>query len=192
MSPPQIDPDVPDRDSETELDENGYAGPSKTRVKKDMHELQDLGAAMLELPQAQLDDMEMDDQLRQALRELRRTTAHGARHRQVQYVGKLLRGVDTQAFRDAIEARRAGKALDALAQREMERWRERLLADDEQLTVWIKAYPASDAQEFRTLIRNARREVAASLAATPGSSAGQTKGRAYRKLFQNIRELMQA
>ena len=89
--------------------------PSKTQVKQAALELQDLGLAMLELPLDQFEAIEMDDRLREAFAELRRITSFGARKRQMQYVGKLLRAEDVEPFRLALAAHRAGKRRDAEA-----------------------------------------------------------------------------
>ena len=156
-------------------------GPSKTQVKQSLHDLQDLGAALMELPEAQLDCIEMEERLRDALHELRRMSAHSARKRQTQYVGKLLRDIDLEPFHRALAARRAGKAKDARAHKEVERWRERLLTEPDGLTAWAAACPAGDTPQFRALVRRARHEWATSTT---------KNGRAYRELFQNLRSLL--
>ena len=166
-------------------------GPSKTRVKQAMHELQQLGAALMELPDTQLDDIEMAERLRDALHELRRMHAHGARKRQIQYVGKLLRDVDVEPFRRALEAQRSGHAREAAAVREIDAWRERLLAGDDGLANWLKARPESDTPQFRALIARARRERAA-LQARDARFGGETRnGPAFRELFQILRAELQ-
>jgi ribosome-associated protein len=80
--------------------EEQYDGPSKTQLKNAMLELQDLGVTLLELPEEQI-DLLIDEvgPLREAMRDLRRITAHGARKRQASYVGKLLRDVDVEPLR---------------------------------------------------------------------------------------------
>ena len=167
-------------------------GPSKTQIKKAMHELQDLGAELLELPEAQLETIDMEEQLRDALREIRHIRSFEARRRQEKYIGKLLRQTDPEPFREAIAAHRLARTRDAMALKEVERWRERLLADDEGVAAWFAAYPAGDTPQLRALIRNARRELAASKPADPSSHAGGSKGRFYRELFQKLRTVMQA
>ena len=82
--------------TEPEPDPNN---PSKSQVKRDYLELQDFGLKMLGIPQVLLDRLEMDDDLREALAELRRMGNKPARRRQAQYVGKLLRDVDLEPFR---------------------------------------------------------------------------------------------
>ncbi len=160
------------------------APPSKSAVKRAMHELQDLGIDMLELHDEQLDQLPMGERLRDALRELRRIDSHGARKRQSRYVGKLLRDVDVEPFQKALAARRAGKATDANAMREIERWRERLLAGDDGLNAWIAAHPDSDTPRFRALVRDARRERAP-------ESPSRASSRAFRELFQSIKTVLE-
>lgn len=170
-------------------DDNG-AAPSKTQLKQAMHELQALGEALLELPDKQLDEIEMEDNLRAALREVRAIRSREARRRQLQYVGKLLRMADDAPLRRAISDYRAGQTRAAQAFQNIEQWRDRLLADDAEVTAWIEAYPAADIQRLRVLIRNARREQAAMPATVEGGAA--RKGRYYRELFQRLRAEMEA
>jgi hypothetical protein len=52
----------------------------------------------------------------------------------MQYVGKLMRGADEEALREAVAAATLGSAQETLALHEIERWRAELIADDEALT----------------------------------------------------------
>ncbi|MFA5938885.1 MAG: ribosome biogenesis factor YjgA [Sinimarinibacterium sp.] len=174
----------PDTDADAER-------PSKTQVKQAMLDLQQLGVDLLDLPLDQFKAIEMDERLREAFAELRSITAFAARKRQMQYVGKLLRGEDCEPFRQALADHRAGKRRDADALHEVERWRDRLLAGDAGLNEWILAYPASDTAQFRALVRNARKE-AADAAAAAGHGAPRAKGKFYRVLFQQIRSALLA
>jgi len=144
-----------------------FDGPSKSQLKREAQALLAIGNDLLALPDAQLDLIEMDERLRDGLRVWRRITSHEARRRQGQYIGKLLRDSDPDALRDAIAAywrARERTQLDA------ERWRDRLLADDGAVTEWIAAHPGIEVQPLRTLIRNARRERAALVAAAAESA----------------------
>jgi len=51
---------------------------SKTRRKREMHELQALGAALVELGDAQLDALELPDALAAAVRAAKRIKSHEA------------------------------------------------------------------------------------------------------------------
>lgn len=167
---------LPPADSD---DDNGFDRPSKTQLKKEMHELQALGEALVALPDNRVVDLEISDSLRDAVAEYKRTRSHEGKRRQMQYIGKLMRKNEVEPIREAVAAMQLGRAKDSLALHEAERWRVELLADDDALTRWTTQHPASDLQQLRSLIRAARKDAAA----TPE----QRNGRAYRELFQFIK-----
>ena len=98
--------------------------PSKTQLKKQSHELQELGQALAAMPADRLDALlkegAIDESLRDALREYQRTRSHEGRRRQLQFVGKLMRHADPQPLRDAVAAlppeQRHGRAWRELFQ----------------------------------------------------------------------------
>ncbi|MGH8541296.1 MAG: ribosome biogenesis factor YjgA [Stenotrophobium sp.] len=183
---------MPRRSEQIPEADDSDEGLSKTQIKNAMLALQDLGAALLELPDDQLDTLGMDDRLRDALRELRRLTNHGARKRQLQYVGKLMRDADVEPFRRALAAKQAGEARNVLLLKEIEAWRERLLAGDEGWAMWIKAYPAGDTAQLRALVSNARREKAQALATAEKNHTEPRNGRFFRELFKSLQAVMLA
>lgn len=155
--------------------------PSKTRRKKEMHALQALGTALVELNAQQLECLALPDALREAVLEAQRIRGHEARRRQMQYIGRLMRGVEAQPIAEQL-ARLRGESDAAKAEfHTIERWRARLLEDDAALTDWLAAHPGTDAQMLRQLIRNARREVA----------EGKPP-RASRALFRLLRQVQRA
>jgi ribosome-associated protein len=154
--------------------------PSKTQRKKASHDLQDLGEALAQMPDDRLATLDMDDSLLEAIRELKRTRTHEGRRRQMQYVGKLMRRIDPEPLREAVAAMHLGRAKDALALHEAERWRTELITSDDALTRFTSAHPQADVQQLRSLIRAARKDAAAAVE--------QRSGRAYRDLFRFIRE----
>jgi ribosome-associated protein len=150
---------------------------SKTRRKREMHELQALGLALVALPESRLSVMPLERELLDALLEAKRIKSHEAKRRQLQYIGRLMREVDPEPIRAQLAAVEGGSAQAAAAHRRLELWRERLLADDEALTSFATEHPAADLQKMRSLIRNTRKE--------------QKEGkppRAYRGLFRFIKE----
>jgi ribosome-associated protein len=175
---PAPDSDAPDWDR-----------PSKTSLKKAMHELQALGEALMLLPDARIDAIGLPESLRDAVRTAQRTKTHEGRRRQMQYLGKLMGKADPSAvvepIREAVAAFQLGHAKDALALHQAERWRAELMAGDEALTRWTAQHPGSDVQQLRSLIRSARKEAQAQAAAAPGAALRQ--GRAYRELFRLLR-----
>ncbi|WP_281273069.1 ribosome biogenesis factor YjgA [Trinickia fusca] len=159
--------------------ETGYDRPSKSQLKRDMHELQVLGVALVELPKDALKRMPMPESLADAVREARRITDHEGKRRQVQYIGRVMRTLteaETAALRTALESYRGVNKADTARLHWIEEARERLLADDAAFTEFLRKHPGADAQAGRTLIRNARKE------------AEQGKPpRYFRELFQWIK-----
>ena len=132
--------------------------PSKSALKRDADALKKLGVAVSELPKARRAQIDMPEDLREAINAYSRMTAHGAKKRQMQYVGKLLRGIDPTPLREAVEDFEAGRAANAEKRHEMDRWCRRLVEDDDALTDWIAEHPDTDVQHLRSLIRAARRD----------------------------------
>jgi len=151
-----------------------------------MHDLQELGEALLTLPASRVAKLGLPERLQDALDETRRTRSFEGKRRQMQLLGKLMRLVDPEPIREAVAAFRLGHAQDALTLHEAERWRAELVADDDALTRWMAAYPATDVQQLRSLVRAARKDAVPD--AAPG--VGQRQGRAFRDLFQLVRETL--
>jgi ribosome-associated protein len=151
---------------------------SKTRKKKDMLALQDLGAQLVELNEQQLESMQLPEALLEAVVEAKRLTKREARRRQMQFIGRLMRDIDAAPIRARLE-QWLGQGREHTAQlHTLERWRDELLSGDPALERFLQSHPGADSQKLRSLIRNARREQGASL---PPKS--------YRELFRVLREM---
>lgn len=150
---------------------------SKTKKKQQMHELQALGAELVELSAERLAAMGLPAALLTAALEAQRITSREGRRRQVQYIGRLMRGLDPEPIREQLAVRRGVSRGNAARHHALERWRERLLADDEALTEFVREQPGADLQALRSLIRNARKE-----------ASENRPPRAYRELFRVLRE----
>ncbi len=149
--------------------------PSRTRLKKEANALQDLGVALAELPPQALDALALPDKLRRALAELGEIRSHGALRRQRQYVGKLMRDVDPEPLRQALEAARQPARDEAKQFRAAEAWRQRLLDDgDQALDAFTEAFPGADRESLSRCAADA-------VAGRPGAS---------RRLFRQVREAM--
>jgi len=150
---------------------------SKTRRKKEMHALQSLGASLVDLSAAHLERISLPDELAAAVHEARRLASREARRRQVQYIGRLMRGLDAEPIRAQLAAVQGGSAEERARHQRLEHWRARLLEDDAALTAFADAHPGADLQQLRSLIRSARRE-----------QAGGRPPRAFREIFRVLRE----
>lgn len=172
-------PSGPDETEPTQ-DEVEQQAPSKTVLKQQATELQQLGLALTKLPSERRAQTEMPEKLREAIEAYIKTRSHEGRRRQLQYVGKLLRGADPEPLQAAVDAFAQGKAADAENLHRVERWRDELIEEDEALTRWMDRFPESDVQHLRSLVRAARKDGAA-------ADPAQRQPKSYRELFQLIR-----
>ena len=157
--------------------ENDGEFVSRTKKKEQVEELQKLGAALIALPPVTLDALGLPAELLAAVHDAQRFTSHGALRRQVQFIGKIMRKIDPEPVRAAVTAITNQSTTTRARQKRLEQWRERLIADDAALTEFAGEHAGADLQEMRTLIRNARKEIAQS-----------KPPRAQRELFRVLRE----
>jgi ribosome-associated protein len=167
--------------SDATLEDEAEGRVSKTRRKKAMLELQAMGVELAALSPERLKKLDLPEALLTALLDWQRFRQHGAKRRQMQYIGKLMRDIDTEPIAEQLAALKGESDAAKAEFHALERWRERLLASDEALTQWLQDYPDCDAQHLRQLIRNTRKE--AELAKPPRSS---------RELFRLLREISAA
>ena len=164
---------------DTPQEEDELEPISKSEIKRQMIALQKLGEELVALPDSKLDKLDLPETLRDAINAAKRITAHGGLRRQLQYIGRLMRITDAAPIAEQLSAWRGDNAEVNAVFHRMEHLRTRLLEDDNALTEFISAHPQADAQQLRNLIRNARREAAASQ--PPKSS---------RALFKLIRDVL--
>ena len=160
--------------------------PSKTQLKAEAGEKQALGEALLTLRTDLMARLDLPEKLLDALAQARRITNFEGRRRQMQFIGKLMRPLDAEPIRAAIDEQANGSADLTLALHLAEQWRDRLIAADESLGDWLRDYPATDSQQLRALIRQARKDIAKP--EIPGEAPRH--GKSYREIFQLVKQAM--
>jgi ribosome-associated protein len=179
-----------DLDLQLKAELKGSSEASKTDLKRESTELQKLGEALLTLRSDLMQALPLPEKLADAIGQAQRITNFEGKRRQMQFIGKLMRGLDPevlQAVRDALEAQRKGSAQDAQALHDAENWRDDLIARDEAFEQWLAAHPGTDTQQLRALIRQARKDVQPDQDAISKGLAPR-QGRAYREIFLLVRE----
>ena len=152
---------------------------SKTKKKQEDKQLQHLAAQLAALAIAQTDEMDLSSELHEALALARKTTAHGARRRQIRYIGSLLRHIDTAPIMQALSAIEHGCRMKALAHKRIESWRDAFIqGETDPLAEIIDAFPNADRQKLVQLALNARKEAA----------TGE-RSKASRALFRYLKEI---
>ena len=152
--------------------------PSKTKQKEAMHELRDLGAELVELSVGQLKRINLPENIFDAVRECQKITAHGARRRQIQYLGKLMRSVDDEPIRAGLALLRGESSAETARLHRLERLRVKLLEDESTLSDIAALWPSVDLQHLRQLRRNALKE-----------QEQNKPPKNFRAIFQGLQEL---
>jgi ribosome-associated protein len=165
-------------------DDGDAERPSKSARKRAAHAVQDLGEALVGLPDTELEALGLPEGLQEAIRAARRIRSRGGALRQRQYIGKLMRGVDPAPIRAALAARSALDSQETERFKRAEGWRERLLSEGpEALVELARWYPDIDRGEWqrRVSAAGAERERTGT-----GGPAGRELFRALRALFATI------
>jgi ribosome-associated protein len=133
--------------------------PSKSERKRRSDDLQSLGEALIDLPDSELDALPLPEALRDAVLLARKITKHGGLYRQKQYIGKLMRKIDAEPIRAALDARRERELVEALRFRRIEQWRDRLLQEGASAIERLAAeVPGIDVATVSDLVQRARTE----------------------------------
>ena len=155
---------------------------AKSRTKKKLEDraLQELGEQLVALPLEQLEKIELEAELLEAVIFAGKTKKRGAKRRQMQYIGTLMRHMDPEPIRHALENIRRGDLHQARTFRKIERWRDAIIEGNEQIIEEIlNSCPDAERQRLTQLARNARK------------SAQTEKGvKASRVLFRYLKEVV--
>lgn len=165
-------------------EEAAAARISKSQKKRDMTALQKLGEELVEQSGERLEKVELPETLRDAIGDAQKIHDHEGRRRQMQYIGRLMRDVDVAPIRAALDAWAGASRAEAATLHAIERWRERLIDDDQALTDFASAHGAAlnpdTLQQLRATIRTSRKE----------RSEGKPP-KHFRELFRLIRDVVE-
>ena len=161
--------------------EQKYERPSKSQLKREMTALQKLGSELVEEARDRVKRIPMPEDVRDAILECQQIKDHEGRRRQLQYVGKKMRSLNEEevaVIQATIDSWKGASKAETAALHALERQRDKLLADEEALTLLLSRHPQVDGQHLRTLIRNARKEV-----------SENKPPKAYREIYQLLKSL---
>lgn len=159
--------------------------PSKSARKRQSDDLQTLGEALIDLPESEFDALPLPENLRDAILLARRITAHGGLYRQKQYIGKLMRKIDAEPIRAAMQARHEHQRAATMRFRRLEQWRDRIIREGR---------PAVDefARECGRPPEPAALDDLTKLASLAAREQSERRApHAARELFRKLREAMQ-
>jgi ribosome-associated protein len=156
-----------------------YEIVSKSEMKRDMIELQELGERIVALPRKKAMELPISEMMKAAVRESDRVGKNEAMRRHMQYIGRLIRSEDIEAVRNALDLLDPSSEAYGRVTGQQEQWRTRLINDPDALNDFIEQFPTVDRQHLRGLIRNATKEISGE-SPKPGSN--------YKNLFKAIKE----
>ncbi|OOG48252.1 hypothetical protein B0B52_00670 [Polaromonas sp. A23] len=159
--------------------------PSKTQLKAEADEKQALGEALLTLRADLMARLDLPEKLIDAIAQARKITNFEGKRRQMQFIGKLMRPLDPEPIRAAIDEQKNGSAQLTLALHLAEQWRDKLIASDDALGDWLAEHPDTDSQQLRALVRQARKDAKPE---KPGEAPRH--GKSYREIFQLVRQTL--
>ena len=133
---------------------------SKTQLKREMTALQDLGEELVNLSAHELERLPLPEKLQDAVVAARSITQRGARKRQLQYIGRIMRDVDAEPIRARLAELQSRSRQSASRLHHLERLRDRLLdVGDEAMDEVLQVFPDADRTHLRQLVREAHKEM---------------------------------
>jgi ribosome-associated protein len=93
--------------------------------------MQALGEALIDFKMAELETLDLPENLLNAIRDAKDVHQRGALRRQKQYIGRLMREVDAEPIRKALDRQRTSSDIHRRRFHNAEQWRERIIAQGE-------------------------------------------------------------
>jgi len=168
-------------------DETDFGSVSKSAKKREMRYIQDLAAQLVELSPGDFAAMPLDEDLRHEVELARKVKAHGARRRQLRFLGQYIAGMEHGAVENALAALKSAKTAEIAKFHGLEALRDGLMAcaneSDKSVAEMaieqvMTAFPHADRQQVRTLARNVQKE-----------QSGAGRLRVSRAIFQYLKSL---
>ncbi len=156
-----------------------YDGPSKSQVKREMHELQRIGQRLVDLPKSDRARIPLSEKLIDAIDIAHRIKSREALRRQIAYIGKVMRATDQEPIIEALEKIDRGHLELAHRFRRVEAMRDKVITQgSDALKEIFATYPEANRQQLGQYARQIAKEVKQD---KPPATA--------RKLFKYLREL---
>lgn len=155
---------------------------SKSQLKREMQVLFELGEAVCDLSKKHLSTIPMDEDITEVVARVRRMPHREARRRELRFLAKRLREIDTAPIALALQRLEEGSQEQAREFHRLEQLRDLILSDATRgIAEVLKESPHADRQVLNQLARNARKE-----------SEHNKPPVSSRKLFKYLRELSAA
>jgi ribosome-associated protein len=131
---------------------------SKSQVKREMEALRVLGQQLTALTPSQLETIPLPEKVVVQVVEAKRMRSHLATKRQMQYLGKVLRDVEIEPIKKALEILSETHKAEVAFFHGLEQLRDKLVQEgDSAIQDVLDEYPAADRQALRQMVRNAKK-----------------------------------
>lgn len=148
---PKRAPDVHSASTEAEK-------PSKTALKKEMLALQALGKELCAMPLEKLRKGPLSEALLDAIALHQKCKSFGARKRQEQFIGKVMRNEEGDEIRAWLDGETVEQKLQVLHMHAAESWRDVLVENPSRLAEFLESYPEAAQAGLNAVIRAAATE----------------------------------
>lgn len=130
--------------------------PSKSQRKRDAHKLQELGTRLTACSEVQLRKLQLPEKTIAAFLEFQRLpNSHGARRRQLQFIGKLMRKFDYEQLNTALENLEKSTPPKPKPIPESKQWVVDILENgDQHINALVEAFPQLERQKLRQYYRD--------------------------------------
>lgn len=155
--------------------------PSKSAVKREMLALQDLGKVLCDLPFDKVKRSPASERLIEAIGDYHKCKAFGAKKRQLQFVGKVMRDENAEELEAWVNGETVEQKLQVLHMHAAEQWRDSLIAQPDSLSDFIASYPDAARAGLNSIVRAAAQERAAN-----------KPPKQYRALYQALYKILKA
>jgi ribosome-associated protein len=154
--------------------------PNKTKLKREMKEMHDLGKELVDLPNSKFEYVTLSSRLLDAVM-LAKKLKKAALQRQLRFIAGIIKEEDTDTIRLELDRIALPQQQANESFHQIEDWRDRLISGDNTLiNELVDQYAQADRQHIRQLVRNASKE------------AQQNKTpKASRLLFKYLKELQE-
>ena len=122
---------------------------SKTALKNEAKDIHAFGRILVGLTDKQLSQIELPENVHEAIKELKKLKKNSAQKRQSLYLAKLLRAIDLSEAQQFVDQLKFESQTEIKKFHKVEDWRDKLLADISNLTDFVNLSPGIDIQKLR-------------------------------------------
>lgn len=132
---------------------------SKTQIKKELKELQQMGEQLVGYPEGKIKKLDLPEDVIKALLHARGLKKDESWRRQMQYIGKLLREIGYDAIKKIIDSKPEQNAQEQIFQYQLKQIADKLLNNDkDEMDRLIEKAPQLNIQQLRQMIRKTAKQ----------------------------------